>query len=45
MKDPELVNAHITPRKTIESMVHDDMLRYFGYDEGYRCIEVEVIDE
>ena len=45
LDDPELKNAYITPAKTVEEMVRFDMARYFGEDEGYLYIEVEVIDE
>lgn len=38
-------NTQIAPKETIKKLVEKDMIIYFGMNEGYKGIEVEVIDE
>jgi hypothetical protein len=44
LDDPELKRFKTTPKETVKEMVERDMVKHFGYDEGYLGIEVEVID-
>ena len=34
----------ITNKKKVKKMVEEDMIEYFGYDEGYNGLTVDVID-
>lgn len=34
----------ITPKETVKEMITKQMINIFGWDEGYRGVEVEVID-
>ena len=46
MTDPELIGAQITPKEKVEEMVRNEIYGLdWHWDEGYRGIEVEVIDE
>lgn len=45
LDNPELKGLKITPKKTVKKMVTKKMIDVFGWDEGYRGVEVEVIDE
>jgi hypothetical protein len=45
MTDPSMKHLKITPKEKVQEMVHKDMVKHFGWDEGYRGVEVEVIDE
>ena len=45
LDDPELEGLQITPREYVKEMVKREMVEVFGWDEGYRGVEVEVIDE
>lgn len=44
LDDPELIGMQITPKETVKEMVEREMFEVFGWDEGYRGIDVEVID-
>lgn len=35
----------ITPKEIVEAMVKEEIFEFFGYDEGFTGINVEVIDE
>lgn len=41
---PELKNCEIASKEKVRYMVSKDMIKYFGYDEGFNGVEVEVID-
>lgn len=45
LDDPELEGLQINPKENVKAMVEREMIEVFGWDEGYRSIEVEVIDE
>jgi hypothetical protein len=45
LDDPELDGLQINPKENVKAMVEREMIEVFGWDEGYRSIEVEVIDE
>lgn len=39
------IGSEITPKEVVKDMVEEEMEDYFGDDEGYTGVEVEVIDE
>lgn len=39
------IGSEITPKEVVKDMVEEKMEDYFGDDEGYVGVEVEVIDE
>ena len=41
---PELKGCEITPKERVRYMVSKDMIKHFGWDEGFNGVEVEVID-
>ena len=41
---PELKGLQITSKETVKEMVERDMVEHFGWSDGYRGVEVEVID-
>ena len=43
--DDKNIILPITPKETVKKMVKEEMEDYFGDDEGYLGVEVEVIDE
>lgn len=43
--DDNSIILPITPKETVKKMVKEEMEDYFGDDEGYIGVEVEVIDE
>lgn len=45
LDDPELEGLQINPKENVKEMVEREMIEVFGWDEGYRGVEVEVIDE
>lgn len=45
LDDPELEGLQINPKENVKAMVEREMIEVFGWDEGYRSVEVEVIDE
>lgn len=45
LEDSCLLGLEITPKETVKNMVEEEMQDYFGKDEGYLGVEVEVIDE
>ena len=45
LDDPELKGLQINPKENVKEMVEREMIEVFGWDEGYRGVEVEVIDE
>lgn len=45
MTDPRIKHLQITPKETVEERVREDMIDFFSLSEGYRGVEVEVIDE
>ena len=45
LDDDPYLSLSITPKETVKQMVEEEMVEYFGWDEGYLGIEVEVIDE
>ena len=44
LDDPELEGLQINPKENVKAMVEREMIEVFGWDEGYRSVEVEVID-
>lgn len=44
LDDPELEGLQINPKENVKEMVKREMIEVFGWDEGYRGVEVEVID-
>ena len=44
LNDPKLRGMQITPKETVKEMVKREMVEVFGWDEGYRGVDVEVID-
>lgn len=47
LDDPELKKFKeiiITPKETVKSMIEMEMIERFSQEEGYRGVEVEVID-
>ena len=44
LDDPEFEGMQITPKETVKEMVEREMVEVFGWDEGYRGVDVEVID-
>lgn len=36
--------VQITPKERVKSMVTEEMVEVFGEDEGYRGVDVEIID-
>ena len=41
----ELKGLQITPKEKVKEMVTKQMIDVFGWDEGYRGVKVEVVDE
>ena len=41
---PELIGLKITSKEIVKEMVERDMVEHFGWSEGYRGVEVEVVD-
>lgn len=44
LDDPELRGMQITPKETVKEMVEREMVEVFGWDEGYRGVDVEVVE-
>lgn len=44
LEDKDII-LPITPKETVKDMVEKEMENYFGDNEGYVGVEVEVIDE
>lgn len=41
---PELKGCEITPKEKVRYMVNKDMIKHFGWNEGFNGVEVEVVD-
>lgn len=41
---PELKGCEIAQKEKVRYMVNKDMIKHFGWDEGFNGVEVEVID-
>ena len=44
LNDPDFRGMQITPKETVKEMVEREMVEAFGCDEGFRDVDVEVID-
>ena len=44
LDDSWLKESQITPKERVKSMVTEEMVEVFGEDEGYRGVDVEIID-
>ena len=43
--NPNVQGTSITSKEIVEAMVKEEIFEFFGYDEGFTGINVEVIDE
>ena len=45
LTNPKFKHTEITPKEKVQDMIRKDMIKHFGWDEGFNGIDIEVIDE